>query len=52
MSMVDASFIECCAGVGHELEQDDVYEGDLLPKGSFVIPLKWSESLPVSFYHE
>ena len=28
-------------GIPHEAEQDDIYEGYFIPKGSFIHPSQW-----------
>ncbi|KAG4431048.1 hypothetical protein IFR05_013468 [Cadophora sp. M221] len=37
-------------GVSHELEEDDVYDGYFLPKGTRVHPVEWAFSLDPTIY--
>jgi hypothetical protein len=30
-----------CLGVGHQLQEDDVYNGYFIPKGTRILPLEW-----------
>ncbi|KAH7060549.1 cytochrome P450 [Macrophomina phaseolina] len=39
-------------GVGHEVEQDDVYDGYFIPKGATVHPVEWAYSRDPAVYHE
>jgi hypothetical protein len=35
------SSLTCILGVGHELQEDDVYKGHFIPKGTRILPLEW-----------